>query len=347
LILSSLLTNLFVIILISHFIGCAWYWVGTHFAQGRQSWVSVYLEGETWQYSYQTSYHWAVTQFTPGSMNVQPQNIYERVFTNLVLVLGLIIFSSIVSSITNATNRLRQLHSRYSIHLWELRKFFRQENISSTLLCRVTKYADAMIAPRLDHVSMHEVALLKLLPHSMHKEVVREIYARHLTCHPFFEEYARRDNAGMHAIYQHLTQMALAEQDVLFTCGHTATSMYFIITGSFNYHMAPGYAADPEILSAGMWCSEAVLWTHWIHQGTLQSTEASDVVALRGQVFRAELIKHVHSLDFTLEYGSKFIESMNALMIDEEEGSQCGSEESGQLQVPSDLYKLPSVGHLL
>jgi len=344
-ILTSIGFNLLVILSSSHFIGCLWYWIGRSSANDGHNWVNIYLHNSTWEYSYMTSYHWALTQFTPGSMEVQPQNALERLFANLILMLGLIIFSSSVSSITNATNRLRLLHSTYTNQIWELRRFFKQERISPGLLHRVTKYSDAVIAPRVDHVNMHDVALLKLLPQSIHTEVVREIYDRHFNQHAFFKAYSQLDSFGMQSIYQHVTQASLAEDDVLFSPGQRADSMYFIITGVFCYVHA--HDEKPVDVLAGMWCSEAALWTDWTHQGTMQGAQASDVVVLNSDKFRKE-VKQQHHMSFALKYGNQFIDSMNAVLglqqTEEEEAAAFSSEaSSAKNKCISDLHTPPDL----
>jgi len=343
LILSSLMTNLFAILTISHFVGCLWYWIGTHSVEDGQNWVTTYLQGATWEYSYMTSFHWALTQFTPGSMNVQPQNTLERAFANMILVLGLIIFSSIVSSITNSTNSLRSASSLYSRQIWEFRKFCKQEQVSAEVILKVMKYADCIIAPRLGRINVHDVTLLKLMPPSIYIEVIQEIYDKHLTCHPFFEVYSKLDSDGMYNIYQQLTQMALDDQNILFSHGHTAHSMYFVIEGGFRYVMEPAQKKDPKLLFAGTWCCEAALWTHWVHQGTMQSIEGGDVVVLSAERFRIEMRK-TQQISVILKYGASFVDSMNVALgsgIEPDRDMQSGQAQEPQT-ILSDLHKLPN-----
>merc|ERR1719217_713075 len=96
-------------LVISHFVGCFWYYVGN----GGHGWVAAYkFDQESWGHAYLTSLHWSITQFTPGSMAVQPQNIIERGIAVLVLIGGMIVFSSIVSNITAATNSLKNINAR-------------------------------------------------------------------------------------------------------------------------------------------------------------------------------------------------------------------------------------------
>ena len=55
------------------------------------------------------SLHWSLTQFTPSTQNIAPQNAPERCFAIVVLLAGLMTLSSFVSGVTNAVQTLRKL----------------------------------------------------------------------------------------------------------------------------------------------------------------------------------------------------------------------------------------------
>eukprot|EP00438_Fugacium_kawagutii_P026712 Skav219970 [mRNA] locus=scaffold2879:389420:443892:+ [translate_table: standard] len=61
------------------------------------------------EYRYATALHWSLTQFTPATVDVHPQNLVERTFAILVLIFGLVLFSSFVSSITASMTQLRNM----------------------------------------------------------------------------------------------------------------------------------------------------------------------------------------------------------------------------------------------
>merc|ERR1712242_494809 len=101
-ILKTIVINLLAVIFLSHFIACLWYSISdTGNIQGDRSWiVEFHVQERSLFFQYLTSLHWALSQFTPGSMKVEPQSARERLFAVLILVVGIIIFASIVSSIT-------------------------------------------------------------------------------------------------------------------------------------------------------------------------------------------------------------------------------------------------------
>merc|ERR1719506_2080729 len=117
--------------------------IGTSRIDGSPSWVTEFnFQDMAWEYQYLTSLHWSITQFTPGSMHVQPMNIPERAFAIAVLVAGMIIFSSIVSSITQATNGLKSLSAKYDRAMYDFRRLCKEQRIRKSVLARISKFSE-------------------------------------------------------------------------------------------------------------------------------------------------------------------------------------------------------------
>merc|ERR1719464_1551898 len=59
------------LMIINHFVSCLWFLVSDT-QDCPDTWVCLYgFKDEHWTYVYATSYHWAVSQFTPSSMHIQ------------------------------------------------------------------------------------------------------------------------------------------------------------------------------------------------------------------------------------------------------------------------------------
>ncbi|CAE8598624.1 unnamed protein product [Polarella glacialis] len=124
-ILVRVLKLLVFIMLINHLIACSWYAVGINDLEREDTWVKANdLKGKGKVYAYTTALHWSITQFTPASMEVVPMKELERSFTIVVIVSAMVIFSSFISTITNAMTQLRNLNSERSAELVKLRCFF-------------------------------------------------------------------------------------------------------------------------------------------------------------------------------------------------------------------------------
>merc|ERR1719247_990016 len=159
---------------LNHYIGCIWYAMGIAEIGGYETWLSAHpypqfgpkenkLDRAPWGYKYITSVHWAITQFTPGSMHVQAQNIPERIFSIACLLFGLIVFSSFIASVTQARMQLNKMMSKFERDNWLLRKFCRQHNISRELQTHMRRYVDLVIIPNYHKLTMQDVVLLPKL----------------------------------------------------------------------------------------------------------------------------------------------------------------------------------------
>merc|ERR1712008_432282 len=66
-------------------------------------------------YFYATALHWAVTQFTPASMEVTPKNLTERLYNLVAIFISLVLFPTFLTSITNCVSAFRKKNSDYSV----------------------------------------------------------------------------------------------------------------------------------------------------------------------------------------------------------------------------------------
>jgi len=329
-VIKSMCLNMLCILVISHFLSCLWFLLGSQ----RFGWVEHYQFGsESWSYQYFTSLHWSLTQLTPGSMSLQPQNIQERCFTVLVLVLGVIVFSSIVSSITAATNSLKSITARYDKQRCILRRFLREQDISQELVQHVTRYCDNIVKPSLGCLAREDVHLLSTLPRSLYMELVLEMYDQYFYLHPFFTLMLRHQRVVMQKICANALQRAmLSKGDLLFVPGETAHAMYFLAKGELTYFWAQ--SEEPEYVLANRWFCEAVLWTPWVHRGSMCCAEHAELQAVRRTEFQEVFKEHRAEIVVPRMYGAQFVRQMNSI-------AGFDTEDTGDDIQLSDLFEIP------
>lgn len=306
--------NLIFIVAASHFVACLWYWVGTLDVSGYSSWVASYgfeQQGGHWEYKYWTSLHWAVCQFTPGGMNVQPQNVPERAFSVGMLLCSMLVFSMFVGSLTNSMHTLQSLGNKNARQLWLLRKFFRQNSVSRDLSVRIMRYVSVVLFPQQEHVQHKDIGVLSLLSTPLRVELHTELHMPSLTIHPFFEWFSRRSLTVMRRLCcVAVKRVSLSRGDVLFGAGQKASEMYFPVVGELMYTpKREGYGQVP--VSKGQWCCEAVLWCPWVHHGALRAKIESELVALDAFKFREVVTEHYIDMSYAQEYGIAFVQTMN------------------------------------
>jgi len=307
----SILLNLGGLLLMSHFVGCLWYFIGDTDRREGRSWVVKYgFEHKNWFDVYLASLHWSLTQFTPGSMDVQPQKNAERACAVVVLLCGMIFFSSIVSSINVATNSLKDMNAKYDKQVWAVRRYFKEQNISQQLTQRVLRYADTCIRTKSRKMAKAEVDMLKVLPQGLYMDVMLEIYDQYLCQNPFLKALLLKSRTIVKIICcTCLREVFLSTGDELFGPGEICGSMYYMVAGVLTYIEAD--SSNSLLVSAGTWFCEAVLWTPWVHQGTMSSNGESELLALDSAKFR-EVMSQFHSdMWLAKKYGAEFVDGMN------------------------------------
>merc|ERR1719265_2919298 len=131
----NILKMICALVAINHFVACAWFATTLDiFGFKDKTWKVFHgFEESDWTYQYVASFHWAITQFTPSSMHVQPQNMSERTFAITVVVFGLVGFSYLVGSITGSLTELRRMNSDSAKQFWKLRRYMNQNCVPTEL----------------------------------------------------------------------------------------------------------------------------------------------------------------------------------------------------------------------
>lgn len=309
----SICGDCMVIVTINHFIACMWFYISSKLkVPGYGSWVEVHnFDKEPWDYQYVTSLHWAITQFTPGSMTVQPQNIIERAYAIMVLLFALVAFSAFVSNLTQARLELQKITSKLGKEWYQLRKFIRQNNIPRELGVRVERYITRSVIPQLNRVETKDVVLLMRLSDPLRKALFTSVHSTTIICHPLFSWLNRCGKVGMQEVCYVLTQTSLAEGDTLFRPGQLAHNMYFPLEGVIQY--VPVYRnSDTRCLTPGTWCCEAVLWMRWVFRGKCDADKFANLLLLDSGKFREVIAKDSHCFLVARHYAVQFVEQLNA-----------------------------------
>merc|ERR1719277_1914822 len=144
-------------------------------AEGLSNWVEVgRVRGSPTSYLYATSLHWSLTQFTPASMDISARNLWERLFSVVVLLFAMLVFSSIVASITSAMTALRNLQGNEMRQFWLLRRYLRQRNIPKGLSDRIIKFLEHRSSVQGKLVQREKVPVLGGLSEALHNELMHE-----------------------------------------------------------------------------------------------------------------------------------------------------------------------------
>lgn len=281
-------TMVLVVLGLSHVIACAWYTLGVKDSYDSATWVAA-LEvqnerGASWFFTYTSALHWAVSQFTPASMEVVPQNELERLFSVVVILMGMVVFSSILSTITASMTHLRIMKTTEFQRRARLRAFFKQNQITIALSSRVSKFLRSEKKATARKVIMEkDVADLAALPEVLRVLLRVEVRLPTLVRHPLLLQVSvfSQGTVGL------LCDEGLREQEVtadekLVCRGVRGKHVIFGRRPGLTYmHCGSSMDLPPHAI-----VGEMVLWVPWTYRGTLSTAAgATEVFTLEMQSF--------------------------------------------------------------
>lgn len=328
------------IVLINHVMACGWYWVGTNtFNAGYPSWVvESELGGRSIPYNYTTSVHWSLTQFTPASMEVVPQNTFERTYNVCTLLFAMCTFSSFVSSITNAMTRLRNLNSESADKATQLRRYLKENRIPGAMCNRIWAWLQTVENTSRCRIHAAQVAILHTLPIDILNELHRAIYSPFLAKHPWFSNFQGAHPDGMRSLYSCLVEVGIDVGKESFHCGETATRMYFVFSGRLRYlregemsemsweasqieevvriaslgSMPHDDGDGPIVIGPDQWASEHPLWINWTHVGTLTALSHCELFTINAQRFQEVMQYELLSVWQAAKYARAFLSHLHS-----------------------------------
>ncbi|CAE8582907.1 unnamed protein product [Polarella glacialis] len=307
-ILVRVLKLLFFIMLINHLVACCWYAVGISDLEREDTWVKANdLNGKGKVYAYTTALHWSMTQFTPASMEVVPVNELERSFTICVIVSAMVIFSSFISTITNAMNQLKNLNSERNAELVKLRRFFSERRVSASLVARISSCIHQSTKLTSSRVHSEDISILELLPVSLKCDLAEEVFAPTLCAHPFFLTWGGYYPRECKRLCLAARSLSLNAQDELFNTGQASGSMYFLTSGAMVFTRDDRELAElPAFVSPGQWLAEPSLWIQWKHVGHVSSTENCELVSLHCEPAIKVLAQNTSTISGARRYARTF-----------------------------------------
>jgi len=316
----EVLALLVLIMWLNHVISCMWYSIGRYaWSDTRASWLDLeaYQNGPSYgdsgmQYQYFTSLHWSLTQMTPGSMQVNPQNSAERAFNVVCLTFGLLFFSSVVSSISGRLMQYTIRKTGQTTKLAELDRFMRQANVSTALRIGIQKQAALRMAIQKPLV-VNEIEALHLVSLSLKAELQSELCQRHLQSHSVLNLMIQMDQSFARDVCNTaIAFQVLNTGDTLFLAGTDANEAYYCYRGSLKYTQDPMTSRIAQRkdfpVPTNTWLCEMALWAHWVHVGEAEAHEMMECMCIKAEELRTVLRRHDTVQQVTTEYADLFYE---------------------------------------
>lgn len=314
-VIANLVKMIVMLLVINHLICCMWYTVSVN-QSGENTWIKVHkYEHAHWTYKYATAFHWSITQFTPASMDVQPQNLLERVFTVVVVVFALVGFSYMVGSITGSLGQLRNMHAEESTLFWDLKRYLARNKVPRALSVRIQKYLEHAWQGQQEKKTGKNVKLVNLLSEQLLSELKFEMAVPQMRIHPLLDSLINSSKVTVHRLANvAIGHKLLAAGDCLFHPGETATHMYIVVEGKFKYARLDSFGdLHKELVEkAEDWIAEPALWTRrWVHCGLLKAIEDSDNLTIDSSKFAEQVRLNPQAHELVSSYALNFLEWLN------------------------------------
>lgn len=302
------------LLFINHLLGAAWYFVGELSRQdGYYSWTEDEdLPNQPLLDRYSASVHWCWASFALGEAAASPQNVLERLYAVLVMVVGMVVFYILVAQSTEWMLRIRDITGKGQKELWLLRRYIRQRNVGPALSKRILRFLEEKLEQELKNVKKESIPILKDLSEPLHRELDYVVRFSGIRCHPLLE-YA--ENVSYTLMLQladrTLTRGAYADQDVLFRSGNLAPQMIICVSGNLSYKRSSAKDGRNLIVSRGYWVSEQTLWVTWACKGDLRAEADCELLLLDAALFAiwAKNDQTVHAI--MAGYAEVFVQWLN------------------------------------
>jgi hypothetical protein len=292
---------------LSHLVGCVWFAIGNlHYSDTREHWISSEFTDRPLMYQYITAFHWSVAQVTLASIEPTGVNSIERAFAIVLLLLGLFVGSTLISSLSATMVELELASKDKTEKLRTLRQFIRENSLDRHMALLVQKQVVARLGKR-DKLTDKDVPVLALLSSNLRTAVRFETFRQHLTTHPLFRLWAGLDMATTKRLcVDAMDFVFFRPKDDVFTAGSAADKAFFVVSSRLSYTQEPETSPVQERTETevpqGRWLSEAALWAHWTHVGTAVAEGSCQLLAVAAErVFQAAQ-RYYLIRDITQEY---------------------------------------------
>jgi len=308
-----------ILIVFGHYVACGWFALTIDMETGSRA-QGTWLDAQDADritavgYAYFTSLHWALTQFTPASMEVVPRNRTERIYNVFVILIAMVVFSSFVSSITSTMTHIASINATRRKQEALFRRFFHQYKIPSPLANSAWSVLRRSRVLSDGRLKMADVDLLKMLPGHMIDDIKIAAYTPLLSEHSLFEHLCSKVGADPHLkrdlICEALTEKTVIMKDILFSSESPVPAMIFVVKGKLFYY--DYLHQKEEVIHEGGWACEAALWADkaMLNGPLVAEAGRCEVLLIDAKIFRS-VAQQSKSFPKMVKYAQLFIRSFN------------------------------------
>ncbi|WP_293082765.1 ion transporter [Okeania sp. SIO3B5] len=216
-----------IIILITHWVACIWFMLGSWESNGENSWlIRNSLQSASRRTQYINSLYWAITTLTTvGYGDIIPTTEIEIIFTLVVMFLGISMYAYIVGNVSSLISNLDATKARYREKLGQIQTYMRENKISPKLQQKIRDYYQYRWIENRDIRDYH---ILEELPYSLKMKLALQLHKEVIEKVPIFQGATTQ---FVEEIVMALTPEILPPNEYIIREGHWGHEMYFIKRG--------------------------------------------------------------------------------------------------------------------
>eukprot|EP00928_Gymnodinium_smaydae_P000079 TRINITY_DN10034_c0_g1_i1.p1 TRINITY_DN10034_c0_g1~~TRINITY_DN10034_c0_g1_i1.p1 ORF type:complete len:835 (+),score=129.98 TRINITY_DN10034_c0_g1_i1:333-2837(+) len=312
--------NIITLLILNHLLACAFYWVG--YGSPTEGWPARYnILDTTASMKYVVALGWSMAQFTPGATHIQPGTMGERIFGVFVLVLGLVVATCFMSSITSTMASMWAMNNQHRKQSALLRKFLKQNNLPRLLSARIVRYVELALAMRYQHVQESKVQYLDLLSGPLLMELKQNLYEPHLAEYACFKQVGEHCWRAMRDLCaQAISCENFAKNELIFSYLAEAHYMFFVKVGSIAYRCWPPPSREQETMvrEVGTWCVEPILFMPWEHRGDMKALSAVELISVSPKTFGDVVLRTMEAYSVArthaFAFWKRFLENEDSML---------------------------------
>ena len=219
----------FTYIIFLHLVACLWVFVG-NFDSTSTNWIIIggYEDSDSVDL-YIISLYWTITTFaTVGYGDIVATNLTEKIFTVIVMTIGIIFYSYSVSSLTNVLSSIDSRKAKLKNQLITLEQIHKEYSLSKTFYLQLARALEFV-----NKRSRHGIEdFVKDLPGTLGNNVLIVAYEKILSDNFFFE---KKSTDFVAWVAPRLKFYRVEANEIIYTVDDYATQMYFITHGVVEF----------------------------------------------------------------------------------------------------------------
>lgn len=230
---TRLITAIFVVLLITHFTACMWYYSARLDDFNPDTWIVRYnFQNDSKSKQYISALYWSLTTLTTvGYGDISAFTDGERVICMMWMMFGVGFYSFTVGTLSSVLSSMDSKSSMINSKLSLVDLFAKDTQLPQDLLKRISKFVKSQSeVVTLDEKQRH--ALLMQLPKSLRYEIAMSMHNRAANQIEFFKA---QEAAFVGNVVPLLQLTSILDNEFIYLQGDYPEELYFIVVGRVNF----------------------------------------------------------------------------------------------------------------